>query len=105
MSGKLTEETKQRIAEKMAQAKDEHSIDALNHIIEFNKAPSDIKAHMDRFVIGQDQGKKIISTAISFHYKRLGNALKHSVLEYGGDLDIALRNTRTPKANILMIGP
>ena len=105
MAGKLTEETKERIAQRMAQLKEEQSSEAINHIIEFNQAPSDIKAHMDRFVIGQDHGKKIISTAISFHYKRLGNALKRSILEYKGELDIALRNTRNPKANILMVGP
>lgn len=105
MGGKLTEETKQRIAERMAQLKDDRSTDAVKHIIEFNKTPVDIKKHMDRYVIGQDNGKKIISTAISFHYKRLGNALKNSILEYRGDLGTALRNTRTPKANILIIGP
>ncbi len=105
MGGKLTEETRQRISERMAQLKEEQSTDAVRNIIEFNKTPVDIKAHMDRFVIGQDEGKKVISTAISFHYKRLGNALKHSILEYNGDLGTALRNTRTPKANILIIGP
>ncbi len=105
MSGKLTEETRQRIAERMSQLKEEKSTDAVNNIIEFNKTPVDIKAHMDRFVVGQDKGKKLISTAISFHYKRLGNALKDSILEFKGDFGTALRNTRTPKANILIIGP
>lgn len=105
MAGKLTEETRQRIAEKMAQLKEEHSADAIRHIIEFNKTPVDLKAYMDRFVIGQEKGKRVISTAVSFHYKRLGDALKHSILEYGGDVETALRNTRTPKANILIIGP
>ncbi len=105
MAGKITQETRQRIAERMAQLKEENSADALNHVIEFNKTPVELKAHMDRFVIGQDKGKKVISTAISFHYKRLSNALKETMQEYRGDIDTALRNTRTPKANILIIGP
>jgi ATP-dependent Clp protease ATP-binding subunit ClpX len=60
---------------------------------------------MDNFIIGQDKGKKIISTAIAFHYKRLGEALKKALAENDGDIDLALRSTRTPRANILMIGP
>ncbi|MFZ2446932.1 MAG: AAA family ATPase [Syntrophobacteraceae bacterium] len=105
MVGTLTEDTRQRIAEKLAQLREDRSADAIRHIIEFNKTPLDLKAHMDRFVIGQEKGKKVISTAISFHYRRLGNALKSSIIEYRGDVETALRNTRTPKANILMIGP
>ncbi|MEM5790349.1 MAG: hypothetical protein AAGU11_23760, partial [Syntrophobacteraceae bacterium] len=105
MAGKLTEETRHRIAERMGQVKEDHSAEAIRHIIEFDKTPIDLKAHMDRFVIGQEKGKKIISTAISFHYKRLGNALKRSIHDSGGNVESALRNTRTPKANILVVGP
>jgi ATP-dependent Clp protease ATP-binding subunit ClpX len=60
---------------------------------------------MDRFVIGQEKGKKVISVAIAYHYRRLAHALKQAMVEDGEDLDAALRNTTTPKANILIVGP
>lgn len=36
-----------------------------------NITPRDIKKHLDQYVIGQDQAKKIISVAVYNHYKRL----------------------------------
>jgi ATP-dependent Clp protease ATP-binding subunit ClpX len=79
--------------------------EVVREIIEFDKTPADLKADMDRFVIGQEQGKKIMCTAIAFHYRRLGQALKKGMTDSGGDIDVALRNTRTPKANIMLVGP
>jgi len=35
--------------------------------------PRQIKQHLDQYVIGQDQAKKIISVAVYNHYKRLGH--------------------------------
>ena len=35
--------------------------------------PRDIKDHLDKYVIGQDQAKKILSVAVYNHYKRLGH--------------------------------
>ncbi|MEL7160195.1 MAG: ATP-dependent Clp protease ATP-binding subunit ClpX, partial [Bacteroidota bacterium] len=35
--------------------------------------PRQIKEHLDRYVIGQEQAKKIISVAVYNHYKRLGH--------------------------------
>ena len=95
----------ERIEDKIRQHRADHESEAVQGIIEFDKTPSDLKADMDRFVIGQEQGKKIISTAIAFHYRRLGQALKKGLADSGGDIDIALRNTRSPKANIMIIGP
>jgi ATP-dependent Clp protease ATP-binding subunit ClpX len=95
----------ERIEEKIMQHRADQEIETVQGIIEFDKTPSDLKAEMDRFVIGQEQGKKIISTAIAFHYRRLGQALKKGMVDSGGDIDVALRNTRSPKANILIIGP
>lgn len=53
--------------------------------------PSEIKAHLDEYVIGQEQVKKVLSVAVYNHYKRLlyGN---ESAVEIG-------------KSNILLIGP
>jgi ATP-dependent Clp protease ATP-binding subunit ClpX len=99
------ERRQERIEEKIAQLRTDQEFEAVREIIEFNKTPFDLKADMDRFVIGQEQGKKIIATAISFHYRRLGQALKKGMVESNGDIEIALRNTTTPKANIMIIGP
>src|SRR5204863_9236248 len=40
---------------------------------QFNFLPRDIKAHLDRFVIKQDEAKKVLSIAVCDHY----NHVKH----------------------------
>jgi len=102
---RISKKHRERIEEKMAQVKSGQEMEAVLEIIEFNKTPSDLKAEIDRFVIGQEQGKKIISTAVAFHYRRLGQALQKWIAENDGNIDIALRHTVTPKANIMIIGP
>ena len=37
-------------------------------VFEFNYIPRDIKAHLDRFVIRQDEAKKALSIAVCDHY-------------------------------------
>ena len=54
--------------------------------------PADINAHLDEYVIGQVDAKKVLSVAVFNHYKRIGNDAKRSGIELG-------------KSNILMIGP
>jgi ATP-dependent Clp protease ATP-binding subunit ClpX len=55
--------------------------------------PSEIKASLDQYVIGQDVAKRILSVAVYNHYKRL----KHM----GGSKD----EVELTKSNILLIGP
>lgn len=105
MDDGISKKKQERIIEKIEQLKEDQENKAVQEIIEFNKTPVDLKADMDCFVIGQEQGKKIMCTAIAFHYRRLGQALKKGMTDSGGDIDIALRNTTTPKANIMIIGP
>ena len=54
--------------------------------------PSDIKAELDKYVIGQEHAKRILSVAVYNHYKRVNSARPMD------DLEIE-------KSNILMIGP
>jgi len=54
--------------------------------------PAEIKESLDKYVIGQQQAKKILSVAVYNHYKRL-NASR-------GDDDVELA-----KSNVLLIGP
>ncbi|MFN9175742.1 MAG: ClpX C4-type zinc finger protein, partial [Synechocystis sp.] len=60
--------------------------------------PTQIKRHLDDYVIGQDDAKKVLSVAVYNHYKRLnlleqnqGKGLKDSV--------------ELQKSNILLVGP
>jgi ATP-dependent Clp protease ATP-binding subunit ClpX len=41
--------------------------------------PTEIKAHLDRYIIGQDDAKKVISVAVYNHYKRLNQKLNDEV--------------------------
>jgi ATP-dependent Clp protease ATP-binding subunit ClpX len=89
----------------MEEMRDKQTREAVQEVLEFNRTPSDLKGQVDKFVIGQEKGKKVISTAIAFHYRRLGKALREAIIENGDDIDAALKNTSTPKANILIVGP
>lgn len=53
--------------------------------------PSEIKAYLDEYVVGQEQAKQTLAVAVYNHYKRL----KHNP---DSDVDIQ-------KSNILLIGP
>lgn len=55
------------------------------------KAPAIIKEHLDKYVIGQDEAKKVLSVAVYNHYKRLTQPKK--------DDDITIE-----KSNIIMVG-
>jgi ATP-dependent Clp protease ATP-binding subunit ClpX len=105
MDERISKQKQDRIKEKIERLKEDQESKAVQDIIEFNKTPSELKADMDRFVVGQEQGKKIMCTAISFHYRRLGQALKKGLADSRGDIDIALQHTQAPKANIMIIGP
>lgn len=64
-----------------------------NHGKEFRfYTPRELKAHLDEYVIGQEEAKKILSVAVYNHYKRLYITDEHS------DLVI-------DKSNICLLGP
>ncbi|WP_345843089.1 ATP-dependent protease ATP-binding subunit ClpX [Shewanella algae] len=54
--------------------------------------PHELRAHLDDYVIGQEQAKKVLSVAVYNHYKRLKNSAPKDGVELG-------------KSNILLIGP
>jgi ATP-dependent Clp protease ATP-binding subunit ClpX len=56
--------------------------------------PSEIKASLDQYVIGQDVAKRILSVAVYNHYKRL----KHMGRNNKDEVELS-------KSNILLIGP
>lgn len=55
--------------------------------------PKEIKAHLDQYVIGQEEAKKVLSVAVYNHYKRLLQQPKRD----GDDIEIE-------KSNILLVG-
>jgi ATP-dependent Clp protease ATP-binding subunit ClpX len=105
MDKSISHQSRQRINEKLAEFRERQTSQTVEHILEFNETPTQLKAKLDRYVIGQEWGKKVIATAIAFHYRRLGQTLKEAMGGNDGDIDVALRKARTPKANILIFGP
>jgi ATP-dependent Clp protease ATP-binding subunit ClpX len=69
------------------------SISALEEIKTFSKKPRDVKAHLDRFVISQEDAKRVLSVALTDHYNRIRRNLNGE--ETGNFV----------KPNILLLGP
>src|SRR2546428_8744319 len=71
-----------------------------NQEFEFNFLPRDIKAHLDRFVIKQDEAKKVLAIAVCDHYNHAKflrqlekeNPKQAEQLEY-------------TKQNVILVGP
>jgi ATP-dependent Clp protease ATP-binding subunit ClpX len=61
-----------------------------NFVLPEHITPRDIKDHLDQYVIGQDDAKKVLSVAVYNHYKRLRQSKQ-------GDVEIE-------KSNILFVG-
>ena len=73
---------------------DEKNNQALHSAIVLLK-PSEIKKHLDEYVIGQNDAKKVLSVAVYNHYKRL--VQKSSRQSAGEEVEIE-------KSNIIMVG-
>ena len=57
------------------------------------KKPSEIKAELDKYIVGQDKAKKVLSVAVYNHYKRINSELN---TDDGVEIE---------KSNILLLGP
>ncbi|MBL9179993.1 MAG: AAA family ATPase [Verrucomicrobiaceae bacterium] len=66
---------------------------------EFHHKPADIKAHLDRFVIRQDEAKKVLATAVCDHY--------HHARMLREDRESGTPGPRLEfsKQNVIIIGP
>lgn len=62
-------------------------------IFRFDKKPRDIKAYLDRFVIRQDEAKKVLSVAMCDHYHHVRLAFKGK------------EQPNYTKQNIILVGP
>jgi ATP-dependent Clp protease ATP-binding subunit ClpX len=71
-----------------------------NEEFRFNFLPRDIKAHLDRFVIKQDEAKKVLSIAVCDHY----NHAKYLRRLEKEDAKRA-EETEYAKQNVILVGP
>ena len=60
------------------------------------KKPAEIKAELDKYIVGQDKAKKVLSVAVYNHYKRINSLLKAKKADDGVEIE---------KSNILLLGP
>ncbi len=65
-------------------------------IFQFDLLPRDIKAHLDRFVIRQDEAKKALAIAVCDHYNHVKVAKAHE-----GDGE----RLELQKQNVMVVGP
>ncbi|MBO4990436.1 MAG: ATP-dependent Clp protease ATP-binding subunit ClpX [Clostridia bacterium] len=61
------------------------------------KTPAEIKEELDKYVVGQDRAKKVLSVAVYNHYKRIG---AKTTKEKNG-----LEEVEIEKSNVLLLGP
>jgi ATP-dependent Clp protease ATP-binding subunit ClpX len=68
--------------------------------LDFRYKPADIKAHLDRFVIRQDEAKKVLATAVCDHYNhaRILRELRKKDPRAADEIEFA-------KQNIIVVGP
>lgn len=65
------------------------------------RKPIELKQHLDEYIIGQDEAKKIISVAVYNHYKRLNQAAKAIKKSGAEDTDDGIE---IEKSNVIMVG-
>ncbi|MBE7093318.1 MAG: ATP-dependent Clp protease ATP-binding subunit ClpX [Clostridiales bacterium] len=59
------------------------------------KKPAELKAELDKYIVGQDKAKRVLSVAVYNHYKRINATMKKSS---GDEVEIE-------KSNVLLLGP
>jgi ATP-dependent Clp protease ATP-binding subunit ClpX len=108
---KITEFMKQNFGDRVsvatfaepepAPAEEEEKPEKTDHEeFEFNLLPRDIKAHLDRFVIRQDEAKKVLAIAVCDHYNH-ANYLRRLEKE---DATRA-QEVEYIKQNVILVGP
>ena len=89
------DEPEEVVDEPEATADGDKSVEALENIRNFQLKPKEIRDYLNRFVIRQDEAKKVLSVAICDHYNHVRATLM------GNDEE----TTEYSKQNILLLGP
>ncbi len=74
---------------------------ASDEVFNFDLLPRDIKAHLDRFVIRQDEAKKALAIAVCDHYNHVKVAKAHQAENEGTSED----RLELQKQNVMVVGP
>ena len=69
--------------------------------------PEKIKAELDRYIVGQDKAKEVLSVAVYNHYKRINYFIekKQRKAEKGETEVKQFEDVELEKSNVLMLGP
>jgi endopeptidase Clp ATP-binding regulatory subunit ClpX len=67
---------------------------------EFRHLPRDIKAHLDRYVIRQDEAKRVLAIAVCDHYNNVNYMRKLEAVD-----EKKARETEYTKQNVILLGP
>lgn len=78
-------------APKSEEKKDKKEKSAFSKTSKSLLTPAEIKQHLDEYVIGQDEAKKVLSVAVYNHYKRINSKISDNGVEL-------------EKSNILLVG-
>ncbi len=78
-------------APKSEEKKDKKEKSAFSKTAKSLLTPAEIKQHLDEYVIGQDEAKKVLSVAVYNHYKRINSKISDNGVEL-------------EKSNILLVG-
>ena len=73
----------------------EPASDPLESIRSFDRKPKEIRDYLDRFVIKQEQAKRVLSVAVCDHYNHVRRCLK----------DTRAQSAEYMKPNVLLLGP
>ena len=60
------------------------------------KKPAEIKAELDKYIVGQDKAKRVLSVAVYNHYKRINATVGKKSEDDGVEIE---------KSNVLLLGP
>ena len=69
--------------------------DSLRAFREFDRKPKEIRDYLDRFVIKQEQAKRVLSVAVCDHYNHVRHCVEHP----------AAAEREYVKPNVLLLGP
>jgi endopeptidase Clp ATP-binding regulatory subunit ClpX len=71
-----------------------------DEVFEFRHLPRDIKAHLDRYVIRQDDAKRVLAIAVCDHYNNVNYMRKLEAED-----EKKARETEYTKQNVILLGP
>ncbi len=79
---------------------EERSVKGQDEAFEFKYLPKDIKAHLDRYVIRQDDAKRVLAIAVCDHYNNVNYMRKLEAED-----EKKARETEYTKQNVILLGP